>query len=224
MIKDPYAVLGLTPDATDEEVKQAYRKLAKKYHPDANPGDEAAAKKMQEINAAYDQIKNPPKQDPCQGGYGSGSYGGAGYGSGGYGQNSDPFGQWYRWQEQQARQQADQWNSTGEQAAYNYIQNGRYQEALNALGDTPAGERKDTWYYLSALASYNLGNRVTAIEHIRRAISMAPEKTEYQQILDQMENGGNVYRRRAGDFTGLFGDPSSMCIPFCLCCGPHFCC
>ena len=61
MIQDPYAVLGLTPDATDEEVKQAYRKLAKKYHPDANPGDEAAARKMQEINAAYDQIKNPPK-------------------------------------------------------------------------------------------------------------------------------------------------------------------
>ena len=61
MISDPYQVLGVSPDASDEEIKQAYRKLAKKYHPDLNPGDEAAAKKMQQINAAYDQLKNPEK-------------------------------------------------------------------------------------------------------------------------------------------------------------------
>ena len=53
MITDPYKVLGISPNATDDEIKQAYRKLAKKYHPDLNPGDETAAKKMQEINAAY---------------------------------------------------------------------------------------------------------------------------------------------------------------------------
>ena len=61
MMDDPYRVLGLTPDATDEEVKRAYRQLAKKYHPDMNPGDAYAAQKMNEINAAYDQIKNPPQ-------------------------------------------------------------------------------------------------------------------------------------------------------------------
>ena len=59
MIDDPYSVLGLTPDATDEEVKRAYRALAKKYHPDMNPGDPHAAEMMNKINAAYDQIKNP---------------------------------------------------------------------------------------------------------------------------------------------------------------------
>ena len=51
-MSDPYQVLGVSPDATDEEIKQAYRRLAKKYHPDLNPGDEEAARKMQEINAA----------------------------------------------------------------------------------------------------------------------------------------------------------------------------
>ena len=61
MIEDPYKVLGLHPNASDEEVKRAYRQLAKKYHPDLNPGDQEAARKMQEVNAAYEQIKNPDK-------------------------------------------------------------------------------------------------------------------------------------------------------------------
>ena len=56
---DPYSVLGVSPEASEEEIKQAYHRLARKYHPDQNPGDEAAARKMNEINAAYEQIKNP---------------------------------------------------------------------------------------------------------------------------------------------------------------------
>ena len=68
MIDDPYKVLGVSPNATDEEIKQAYRRLAKKYHPDRNPGDAEAAKKMQQVNDAYDQIKNPQKARPNPGG------------------------------------------------------------------------------------------------------------------------------------------------------------
>ena len=60
-MNDPYGVLGVSPSASDEEVKRAYRRLAKQYHPDMNPGDAEAARKMQEINAAYDQIQNPDR-------------------------------------------------------------------------------------------------------------------------------------------------------------------
>ena len=75
MIDDPYKVLGVSPDASDEEIKRAYRKLAKKYHPDLNPGDQEAAKMMQLINAAYEQIKNPEKAQGSRQGYsGQGGY------------------------------------------------------------------------------------------------------------------------------------------------------
>lgn len=57
MTQDPYKVLGISYGATEKEVNKAYRTLAKKYHPDLHPGDKEAERKMAEINAAYDQIK-----------------------------------------------------------------------------------------------------------------------------------------------------------------------
>ncbi len=54
---DPYAELGISPGASDEEIKSAYRQLAKKYHPDANPQDEQSAEKMNRINIAYRMLR-----------------------------------------------------------------------------------------------------------------------------------------------------------------------
>ena len=59
MPADPYQVLGVSHNASEEDIRQAYRRLAKQYHPDLNPGDAYAAQKMNEINQAYEQIKNP---------------------------------------------------------------------------------------------------------------------------------------------------------------------
>ena len=59
MMMDPYKVLGISPGASEEEIKKAHRRLAKKYHPDINPGNAAAAEKMNEINAAYDILTKP---------------------------------------------------------------------------------------------------------------------------------------------------------------------
>ena len=59
MDKNPYQVLGVSENATEDETRQAYRTLAKKYHPDLNPNDPTAAQKMNEVNEAYDLLKNP---------------------------------------------------------------------------------------------------------------------------------------------------------------------
>ncbi len=68
-MNDPYKVLGVSPTATDEEITKAYRKLAKKYHPDLNPGNEEAERRMMEINEAYESIKKGNATGYNSGGY-----------------------------------------------------------------------------------------------------------------------------------------------------------
>lgn len=116
MVDDPYKVLGVSRDASKEEIKKAYRQKAKEYHPDLHPDDPAAAEKMNEVNEAYDMLNNPEKYKKQENtgsyqrngqSYGTGqsyggnrSYGGGtGYGGQGYGggggreyRDYDPFG------------------------------------------------------------------------------------------------------------------------------------
>ena len=88
--RDYYEVLGVGKTADEKELKSAFRKLAKQYHPDANPGDKSAEQKFKEINEAYDVLKDQQKRaaydrfghQAFEGGMGGGRGpgGGAGFG------------------------------------------------------------------------------------------------------------------------------------------------
>ena len=78
---DPYSILGISRDASDEEVKKAYRKMSRKYHPDANidnPNKEQAEEKFKQVQQAYEQIMKEREQGIDYGNYGSNNYGGFG--------------------------------------------------------------------------------------------------------------------------------------------------
>ena len=197
MAKSPYEVLGVSPGTSDEEVTKAYRKLAKKYHPDLNPGDSSAEEKMREINAAYEAIKSHKSggyggQESYPGGYrqqrtyrGDDPFGGFEFGGFGFGGFEEFFGGAF----------------TGQQAgspilrqAQSYIMAGQFDEALRVLSRV---EKKDAmWYFYSAQANAGEGNRVTALQHAREAVRLEPSNLEYRNLLQRFQQGSYTYRQR----------------------------
>ena len=173
---DPYSILGISRDASDEEVKKAYRKMSRKYHPDANidnPNKEQAEEKFKQVQQAYEQIMKEREQGAGYGNYGSNNYGGFGGFSG------------------QADSGYQDEESMRRQAAANYIQSGHYREAMNVLQSL--SQRNGQWYYLSSMANMGLGNNVNALNDIKQAIRLEPDNVQYQMVLQQMEGGGNWY-------------------------------
>lgn len=161
---DPYSVLGVTRSSSDSEIKSAYRKLCRKYHPDANVNNPDAAKceeRFKEIQNAYkiimDERKNGFSSSAQYGGYGST-------------QNE------YRSE-----------NDIHMQAALNFIQNRRFREAINVLSQI--NERDAKWYYFNAIANMGIGNREAALSSAETAASMEPGNFEYSKFAQQLRNG-----------------------------------
>lgn len=203
---DPYQVLGVSPSASDEEIKKAYRSLSRKYHPDANvnnPNRAQAEEKFKEVQQAYDQIMKEKQQGSSYGG--ERSTGGYGYYGGGRTYQSEA-------------------DSPQMRAAASYISNRRYAEAINVLNGIPLDERKARWYYYSALANQGAGNNIQAMEHAKRAVEMEPSNMEYRQFLQHLEYGGTWYSNMGSNYDRPYASTGNWCLSMlflnmlCNCC------
>lgn len=235
-MRDPYQVLGVSRDASDDEIKKAYRKLSKIYHPDANinnPNKDQAEEKFKEIQQAYQQIMKERElgssqsygQGYNQSGYGGqSSYGGQGGYYGGFGGFEDFFGGFGFGGQESYRREPESETDMYLKAAANYINSGHYREAMNVLNNI--SERTAKWYYYSSVANQGLGNNAAAMEHAARAVQLEPNNSTYRSWQQRLESGGSWYSGRQSQYGMPSTNGNGLCLKLCLanlfcnlCCG-----
>ena len=212
MVTDPRKVLGVSETASQDEIKRAYRRKAKECHPDLHPNDPDAAKKMNELNEAYDMLMNPEKyanRQQQQNPYGGNPYGGSSYGS-------NPYGSYGGYQTQVNPPQEQASDSEPVRAAIRDILAGRYASACSILQNVPSTGRNARWYYLSGVANHGAGNQIQALEHMKRAVQLSPNNATYQALLRQYQQAGQTYQTNASGYNTWAMDPSKLCMSLCF--------
>lgn len=157
-MNNAYKILGVSPSDSDEKIKEAYRELVKKYHPDnysQSPINDIAGDKMSEINAAFDEIMNIRR--------GSGNASESGYSNTSYESSSD-------------------YNEIRR-----LIQSNDVTIAENLLENVPSDSRGGEWYFLKGSVCYKRGWLNEAFENFTTATNMDPQNVEYRAALDQMQ-------------------------------------
>ncbi len=193
---NPYAILGLSPEASDDEVKKAYRTLSKKYHPDANinnPNQAAYTEKFKEVQNAYKTIMDDRKK-----GFTNRTYTNASSSQGSYQQS---YSSTYTYtNDQQAYQEAGA-----------YIQANRFDEAMNILNSIH--QKGDVWFYYAAICENGLGNNIRAKEYAQTACQMNPMNIQYLMLLQSLQGGQRQYSETSQGY-GTTINPMTCCYGF----------
>ena len=211
-MNDPYQTLGVSENASDEEIKKAYRDLARKYHPDNyhdNPLADLAQEKMKDINAAYEQITK------MRSGAKSGGYSSAGS-SGSYGS--------YGGYQQQYSSQSSSGSSVLQQVRI-AINTGNISRAEALLANY--SDHNAEWNFLRGAVCYRRGWMDEAKRYYQTACQMDPGNAEYRQALEFMERGTESAYRPGGQPFGTEVCGGNLCLPLCclwsLCNGGGYC-
>ena len=162
-MKDPYSILGVSKTATDEEVKAAYRELARKYHPDNytddNPLKDLAKEKMQEVNEAYDKITRDREKKKKGGKSEESEYTGTAV----YGY------------------------------VRRLINDRNFKTAEIELTKIPQAERTAEWHYLASVLLMHRNRVSDAMRELEIACNMDPGNLEYQRAKEMFNNTANTY-------------------------------